>query len=203
MGARIGAERREAFLAAYAACGNVTLAAERAGVSRSWVSLTRRAEPEFDSACRSALAEAAARIGAAPDNRPPPGWERSGRAALALVGRKGRAQLVRATWLLWTPAAEARFLAAFEQCCNVKLACQRAGMTVSSYERHRRRWPGFRRRMQAARARGRERIEADLAWEAKTVPTLDDRRIEAAEDMPMLSIKEMIDLVARYRYRRS
>ena len=205
MGAKVGARRRGAFLRAFAACGNVTVAAELVGVSRSWVSWTRRREPGFDAAFRAALAKAQGRLRMAPDNKAPPGWERSGGRALALFGRRGRVQLVRSERLVWTAETEARFLAAFERCCNVKLACQRAGITVSSYERHQRRWPGFRLRMRRARALGSERLAAALA--AERAAELKPERVEqwlfalpGPEEEPR-TIKEVIDMVERHKFR--
>jgi hypothetical protein len=65
------AKRREAFLAALSACGNVTVAAERACVSRSWVVQQRRREAGFDAACRAAADAARARLRLARDNAPP------------------------------------------------------------------------------------------------------------------------------------
>ena len=205
MGAKVSSRRRRAFLKAYASCGNVTVAAERVGVSRSWVSLTRRAEPGFDAACRAALAAAKARLAMSPDNRPPRGWERSGGAALVRFGRRGRVQLVRSARLVWTAAAEARFLAVYGQYCNIRLACAMTGMTLSSCEAHRRRWPGFRRRMDEARAIGSERLAAELAAEQARLIAL-SARMESLSDpeepAPPRTIKEVIDMVARHKFRR-
>lgn len=45
-----------AYLATLAATGNATLAAERAGVSRSWAYRRREAEPGFAALCREMAA---------------------------------------------------------------------------------------------------------------------------------------------------
>ncbi len=153
MTAKIGEGARRAFLKAYAQSGNLTLSAEQAGVSRSWVALARRNDPGFDSECRAAKAKSAERLGGGVCNRPPGAWKRRGGVDL-VVQRAGRRppQLVRSPGAQWTPRAEARFLGMLRQCNNLKLACHRAGMTVSSYEAHWRRWPDFRRRVREARA---------------------------------------------------
>ena len=58
MSRKFTAARRNAFLRALEQTGNQTLSAERAKVSRSWVCLHRRNNPEFDVACREAIAVA-------------------------------------------------------------------------------------------------------------------------------------------------
>lgn len=152
MTAKVSGAMRRAFLEAYAQSGNLTLSAEQAGVSRSWVSLARRSDAAFDARCRAAKAASAERLAAVGSNRPPPGWERRSGASL-VVQRAGKRppQLVRSLRTVWTPRAEARFLGKLRQCNNVRLACARARMTVSSYEAHWRRWPDFRRRVREAR----------------------------------------------------
>ena len=58
MSRKFSEARRKAFLTALAACGNITLAAERVAVSRSWVGLQRATDAGFDAACRDAIAVA-------------------------------------------------------------------------------------------------------------------------------------------------
>ncbi|HLL30893.1 MAG TPA: hypothetical protein VK403_07850 [Allosphingosinicella sp.] len=96
MTARMSEAKRRAFLRAYAQSGNVTLAAEEAGLSRSWVSLARRGDASFDSDCRAAKAASAERLGGGGCNRPPGAWKRRGGVDL-VVQRAGRRppQLVR------------------------------------------------------------------------------------------------------------
>jgi hypothetical protein len=85
MSRKFSAARRAAFLRAVAETGNQTLAAERAKVSRSWVTMTRAADPDFDAAVRAALREAQARL------RPSPLRPCSGQASPgASGGAKGR-----------------------------------------------------------------------------------------------------------------
>jgi hypothetical protein len=58
MTAKMSQRRRAAFLRALGACGNQTLAAERACVSRSWVCKARAEDPQFDAAVRAAVGKA-------------------------------------------------------------------------------------------------------------------------------------------------
>ena len=177
MSAKITASRRRAFLEALAASGNQTLSAERAKVSRSWVCLHRANDPAFDVACREAIRQAHDRLrdgtlrdaaGAAPQdervsNIPPTGWKYLDGAELVVRGSNGRrVQVGRARLKQWTARVEARFLAALAATCNVKAACAEVGMSVGSAYAHRRRWPGFAGRWDAAIAVGYVRLEAAL-----------------------------------------
>lgn len=167
MSAKIGAARRQAFLKAFAQSGNVTLSAQQAGISRSWVGLARRADPAFDAACKAAKAEASARLAGGERNRPPRAWKQRGGVDLIVprTGKRG-AQVVRAPGhKRWTPRAEGRFLGQLRLCNNIAIACGAAGMTISSYEAHARRWPDFARRVREARLFASMRVRA--AWKAQ------------------------------------
>ncbi len=111
MTAKFSASRREAFLAALRATGNQTLSAERAKVSRSWVTANRARDAGFDAAVRDAIAGAkrvlrdAAREAqvlrdaacAAPQDcpvsgmKPPSGWGHLDGAELVVKGTGGSA----------------------------------------------------------------------------------------------------------------
>lgn len=153
MTARMSEAKRRAFLKAYSQSGNMSLAAEEAGMSRSWAVKARRSDSGFDSDCRSAKAASAERLAGGGCNRPPKAWKQRGGVDL-VVQRPGKRppQLVRSLRTRWTPRAEGRFLGELRRCNNIGLACGRAGMTLSSYEAHWRRWPDFRRRVSEARA---------------------------------------------------
>lgn len=189
--------KRSAFLRAFARTGNQSLAAEQAGVSRSTVRNLRLRDPGFDAGWRCAKAESARRL-AGDGNRPPRGWERRDNCDLA-VSRAGRraAQVVRSSGpSRWTPRAEERFLGLVRQCGNVRLACARAGRRLSSYEAHWRRWPDFRRRVEAARAFARLRIEA-MAEAERRRPWEPDW--DAIEAIPPPTIAEAIRIARRRR----
>ncbi|MFN0116502.1 MAG: hypothetical protein ACKVPY_17670 [Paracoccaceae bacterium] len=187
MSARFGASRRRAFLAALAQTGNQTLAAEAAKVSRSWVHKHRSAGPEFDMACRAAIAaarshfEGLAASGEA-TRKPPARWAWLDGAELVVRGtggsapasgggplrqaqggrERGRPQIARARVKQWSPRAEARFLSALTASCNVKLACAEVGLTPASAYNHRHRWAGFARRWDEAVEVGYLQVEAGL-----------------------------------------
>lgn len=196
MSAKIGEARRRAFLKAYAQSGNLTLSAEQAGVSRSWVSLARRSDSGFDSLCRAAKAESAERLAGGGSNRPPPGWERRSGASL-VVQRSGKRppQVVRSLRTVWTPRGEERFLGKLRQCNNLGLACQWAGMTLSSYEAHWRRWPDFRRRV--AEARRFAGLWLDSRREAASGEAIE----VTAEMEAQVSIADRINLARRHKRR--
>jgi hypothetical protein len=198
MTARTSEARRRAFLKAYAQSGNVTLSAEQAGVSRSWVSLARRSDPAFDARCRAAKAASAERLSGGGRNRPPARWKRRGGVDL-IVQRAGKRppQLVRSLRARWTPRGEDRFLGALRRCNNIALACQWAGMTVSSFEAHWRRWPDFRRRVSEARAFACLYLEA--ASEAGREGPFDFEVSPEQEAKP--SIAERIHLARRHKGR--
>lgn len=180
MSAKTSEAKREAFLRAFAETGNQTLAAEQAGVSRWTVRNLRRADAEFDARWRAAKAASAGRLASGGCNRPPE-WRSSGGIDL-IVRRAGKRppQVVRSLRSRWTPRAEDRFLNRLGRCNNARLACAQAGMTLSSYEAHWRRWPDFRRRVKRARALARARIEAmererlerpaELPWPDEDLP---------------------------------
>lgn len=199
MTARVSEAKRRAFLKAYRQSGNLTLSAEQAGVSKSWVSLARRSDAAFDARCRAAKAKSAERLAGGGSNRPPPGWERRGGASL-VVQRAGKRppQVVRSLRTVWTPRAEARFLGKLRQCNNIRLACAWAKMTLSSYEAHWRRWPDFRRRVKEARAFAGQ-------WLSRRSEALRDRPLDF-EDLPEPdsepSIADRINLARRHKARR-
>ncbi|HVR91052.1 MAG TPA: hypothetical protein VHG29_08165 [Novosphingobium sp.] len=166
--------RRDAFLTALAQTGNQTLSAERAKVSRGWVTLHRSTDAGFDAACRDAIAEARAALRDAPSAlrraqgsvapqgernsmKPPTGWGYLDGAELVVKGTGGssfpdaptqgrRVQIARARVRQWSPRVEERFLAALTATCNVKAACAEVGLTPASAYNHRLRWDGFARR---------------------------------------------------------
>jgi hypothetical protein len=163
MSAKTGAARREAFFAALAATGNRTLAAERAKVSQSWVTLHRAQDPAFRARMEVAVAEAKARLAEAAVAAPPSGWGSLDGEELVVRGTNGRrVQIARARLKQWTPRVEARFLTVLAATCNVKAACAEVGLTQASAYNHARRWRGFLERWDAALATGYARLEIGL-----------------------------------------
>ena len=144
MSAKITSRRRAKFLHFLTASGNLSLSAERAKVSRSWVGLHRSSDPAFDDACRGAIAEARVALGHRQARGASGGWGFAHGAELVINASNGRrVQVRRAKYRQWTPRIELRFLDALVDTCNAKAAARAAGMSVSSAYAHRRRWPRF------------------------------------------------------------
>lgn len=171
MTAKFSQARKDAFLAALAETGNQTLAAERAKVSRSWVSLHRSGDPEFRRLSDEAIAAAKARLGTHPERLPPSGWGFLDGEELVVKGTGGagggkRVQIARARLRQWSPRVEERFLAALAATCNVKAACAEVGMTPASAYNHRNRWARFAERWDEAVETGYMQIEMGLIEQA-------------------------------------
>jgi hypothetical protein len=167
MSHKMSPQRRVAFLKAVRETGNQTLAAERAKVSRSWVQLHRSTDPAFDAEVRAALRQAQDRLGGHGARRPPSGWGHLDGEELVVKGTGGsgggkRIQIARARLKQWTPRVEDRFLAVLSGTCNVKAACAEVGLTAASAYAHRKRWPAFAARWDAAILAGYERLDAGL-----------------------------------------
>lgn len=167
MSKKFSEARRAAFFNALRETGNQTLAAERAKVSRSWVSLHRAQDPEFRRAMETAIAEAKARLFAHPERKPPRGWGHLDGEELVVKGSGGsgggrRVQIARARLKQWTPRIEERFLSVLAATCNAKAAYIAVGMSRASAYTHRKRWPAFARRWDEAVVEGYARIEGAL-----------------------------------------
>lgn len=164
MSARMSPQRRAAFLKALAETGNITVSAERAKVSRSWVQLHRSTDAGFDSACRTAVVEARERLSGHGERRPPSGWGFAGGEELVVKGTRSgtgrRVQVARARIKQWTPRVERRFLAMLLATANVTASCRAVGMTPASAFGHRARWPLFAELWDDAVKEGAMRIEA-------------------------------------------
>jgi hypothetical protein len=165
MSAKFSAARRAAFLKALSETGNITVSAERAKVSRSWVQLHRSSDDAFDSECRAAVAEARERLSGHGERAPPSGWGFAGGEELVVKGTRSgtgrRVQVARARLKQWTPRVERRFLAMLLATANVTASCRAVGMTPASAFGHRARWPLFAALWDAAVSEGSHRIEME------------------------------------------
>jgi hypothetical protein len=151
MNEKMEARRRAAFLKALAATGNVTVAAERACVTRSWVRRRRKADAAFDAACVAAVNALSAALAGQAANAPASGWGHLDGAELVVRGcNRRRVQIARARPGQISPAVEDRFLSVPAATCSVKAACREAGVSKSAFYGHRKRWPGFAARWEAA-----------------------------------------------------
>lgn len=200
MSAKTSAVRREAFFRALAETGNQTIAAERARVSRSWVTLHRAEEPGFRERMESAIAEARERLRAAEGMAPASGWGTLDGEELVVRGTNGRrTQIARARLKQWTPRAEARFLATLAATCNVKAACAEAGLTQASAYLHYRRWAGFARQWQEALALGYVRIEMALVQHAGNV--FSGEAFDPDGPLPPMTFDQAIQLLRLHQKR--
>lgn len=198
---KFSATRRAAFLRALGETGNQTLSAARAKVSRSWVTLHRK-DPEFDAAAQAALAAAKARLEAAGARRPPSGWGTLDGAQLVVRGTGGagggkRVQIARARLRQWDPATEDRFIATLQATCNVRASCKAAGMWPPSAYAHRKRWPSFERRWDAAVEESYMRIELGLLENGGNMFSARERPPEI--DMPPMRVDEALQLLRLHK----
>lgn len=198
MTAKTSPARRAAFMAAVAATGNRTLAAERAKVSQSWVTLHRATDPAFRAELDAAMASVRERLAAqrsAPEGMAPAAGLRTaaGEELVVRAGNGRRTQIARARLRQWTPRIEARFLDALAGCCNVRAACDAVGLSVPSAYNHRARWRSFGERWDAALATGYARIETAMVHAAGAMPRLGADGAEAGpiDSTPDLSITGM------------
>jgi len=232
MSHKTGPARRAVFLKAVRETGNQTLAAERAKVSRSWVQLHRTTDPAFDAAVRAAIEVAKAsfdpstgsgQAGWGGGRKPPSGWGHLDGEELVVKGTGGaalrdaagaapqgerkkgrRVQIARARLKQWTPRVEDRFLAVLAATCNVKAACAEVGLTAASAYAHRKRWPAFAARWDAAILAGYERIDGGLTAAAIALldPELPEPHLPPIEPVvaPM-SVDDAIRLVRLHERR--
>jgi hypothetical protein len=195
MTAKTSPARRAAFLAAVAATGNQGLVAERARVSRSWVTLHRMTDPAFRAELDAALATARERITAqrSAGMRPERGWQsQSGEELVARGGNGRRTQIARARLRQWTPRVEARFLQALAGCCNVKAACGAVGLSQVAAYNHRQRWPSFAERWDAALAAGYARIEAAMVAAAGAMFAAGESAGDPADGTPYAGTPDLV-----------
>ena len=203
---KMSGKRREAFLRALEACGNQTLAAERACVSRSWVCKERRLDPEFDSGCRAAIAASGERLRSGDCNRPPKGWGHLDGVELVVRGTGGsgggrRVQIARARAGQWTARSEDRFLEVLAATCNAKAAYAAAGKSKGSAYSHRKRWPGFDKRWQAAEDVGYLHLEDALAERGENLfSSAELPPAGPGPELPRMTVKEAIQLIRLHQY---
>lgn len=187
--------RTEAFFTALAETGNQTISAERARVSRSWVTLHRATDPAFKARMAVCIAEARARLSSAQDVKPYRKWANIDGERLVVRGSGGRGagrrvQVSRARLKQWTAAEEARFLAVLSATCNVRLACQEVGLSIASVYGHRNRWAEFAKRWDDALEMGYATLQSAMLERATL--SLDPYAFDYLEDwQPALPIAPM------------
>lgn len=127
------------------------------GSSKRWTRRWRKPRRPFDKL----------RVSGGGGCKPPTGWGFLDGEELVVRGTGGagggkRVQIARARMRGWSPRVEERFLTALGSTCNVKAACAEVGLTAASAYGHRKRWPAFARRWDAAVEQGYEQIEMGL-----------------------------------------
>jgi hypothetical protein len=215
---KMSERRRAAFLKALEATGNVTLSAERACVSRSWVLLHRKEHPEFDAACRAAIGkarqsfdpstssgQAKLRTSGEGGRRPPGDWGHLEGVELVVRGSGGsgggrRVQIARARAGQITARTEKRFLATLAATCNVKAAYQAAGISKGAIYTHRQRWPAFATRWDDALDTGYAKIQAALVDAACNLfSDLAPEGIEVDGPIPAMRFEDAMHLLHMHR----
>jgi hypothetical protein len=187
--------RTEAFFSALAETGNQTISAERARVSRGWVSLHRSTDPAFRARMEAAITDARARLSSAVAVKPSGKWATIDGERLVVRGSGGRGggrrvQLSRARLKQWTVAEEKRFLAVLSATCNVRLACKEVGLSIASAYGHRSRWYEFAKCWDAAVEDGYHALE--IAMLERAVISLDPHAYDQLEEWaPALPISPM------------
>jgi hypothetical protein len=193
MSAKTSPARRAVFLAALAETGNQTLAAERAKVSRSWVSLHRSSDPAFRRQMDAAVAAASAALSATASVGPEQPWTADGEELTVRSSRGRWRQVGRARVRQWTPRLEARFLARLAATCNVKAACAAVGLSQASAYTHRKRWPRFAEQWSVAMEIGYDRLAGALVASAGAM--LGERDWEPEALMPVATFAQAIQLL--------
>jgi len=205
MSAKIAEARKAAFLQFLEATGNVTIAAERAKVSRSWVQLHRTENATFDFACRDAAAAARRRLRQADAMLPPEGWGYLDDGCELVVRGTGgsgggkRVQIARARLHQITPRIEDRFLQVLEATCNVDAACSAVGMTASPFYAHRERWPAFARRWDEAERAGSLRLEIGVMEHGSNLFSASD--LPPSIEAPPTSLDEKIHQASMHAWK--
>ena len=197
---KMSQRRCAAFLRALGVTGNVTLAAERACVSRSWVCKRRGEDPDFDSACREAVAGAAERLKEGGSSRvTAKGWGTFEGAELVVRGsNRRRLQIARARAHQFSPKVERRFLAALAATCNVKAAMAQVGMSKGAAYSHRKRWPAFARKWDEAVWMAYDRLEEALALRAENL--FSDPEHPPLAPIPPMTVDQAIHLLHMHKH---
>ncbi len=197
MTAKTSQKRANAFFKALSETGNQTISAERACVSRSWVSQHRQNDAAFRARMEECVAAARARLsgagGVASDPVVGAKWGCIAGEELVLRGTGGsgggrRAQVARARIGQITPRVEARFLSVLRRTCNVKMACVAVGISAAAAYKHRDRWAEFGRAWDVAVQDGYFALE--MALLENGIRALDPDADGLAEEpaLPMLPI---------------
>ena len=190
--------QHRAFLKALARTGNVRMAATEVGLSDATLHNRRRNHPAFAQRWEATLIAARARLhrrGGA-QGAPGDGLRAAGGEATIALLKDGRLQVRAARRDSLTKQCEQAFLAALSVTANVSLSAATAGASVASFNRRRRRDPGFAREVRMALAAGVARLEEALI--AGYLPDSHDDdgwRHNDAPDLPRMSAAQALQLL--------
>ena len=203
MSAKTSAARRRAFFRALAETGNQTISAERARVSRSWVTLHRASDPAFRTRLEACIADARERIRAASSIKPARKWAYLDGEELVIRGTNGRrAQVSRARLRQWTAATERVFLRTLAATANVRAACREAGLSVPSAYVHRSKYNSFAERWDEALDIAETRLDFALVTGCSNALGGGDPEIDCEGPLPTSFDQIFMVLRAHKKYRR-
>lgn len=144
------ARRRQAFLEALAASGNVRASCKAVGIAAVNIYVWRREDPGFAADWLKAVKAADARL--KEGEGPAPG-------TLIRKARGGRTQVRFARPGEWGPETDKTFLSTLSATANVRRAAAAAGFSTSAAYARRRQWPAFRDAWDAALDDGITQLE--------------------------------------------
>jgi len=198
MSAKTSVARREAFFTALAETGNQTISAERARVSRGWVSLHRSTDPEFKARMEACTESARSRLSGSASQNPDTEWSDIDGEQLVLRGTNGRlVQVARARLGQWTPDIERRFLRTLAATCNVRAACRDVGLSIASAYVRRTTWSSFAERWEEALEIGYTRLEMTLLENACNM--LEVVEVEPDAPIPPMTVDQAIQYMGLHR----
>lgn len=181
---------RPAFLRVLRRTGNVTLAAERAGVDKSTVYLARKGDAGFAGKWAAAVETAGADEGKRAPRLCSGRADREAPELVVRVSKRHGAQLVKVSAGRWSTKREKVFLAALAHSGCVRSAARACGLSTNALRYRKRTYPDFATRWRAAEAEAGERVPALLAAAAIAAldPEIDD------SDLPPVSISEALHI---------
>jgi len=189
---KIPISRTVIYLRALGDTGNASLAAARAGVSRTWAYKRREADARFDALCR----EMVTRFRKSPPHPSAayaaPSLSREGRGA----GK--RVQVRRDRLGGWTEDKEARFVERMRDTCSAWLASAAVGLSAgSAYERRKRR-PAFAAAWDEAERDGWPPL--DQPWIESAICFFEGREPPPDNPVRITSIDEVLEAMRGNRF---
>jgi hypothetical protein len=187
--------QRLAYLRTLARTANASLAAEAAGVSRSWAYKRRAADARFDALC----CEMIVRFRESPPLPHPPAAHAAG-PSLSFGGRGAdrRVRVNRDRAGGWTAAKEARFIERLRETCGVPFAAVEAGLSTVSAYRRRQRSPRFAAAWDEALRAGWP--PADQPWLESALCFLEGREPPPGNPVRFTRIAQVIDAMEGKRF---